>query len=179
MARSPRRRLLAPELLRDGPTRERAGHDPIEIRTIEQAGRPHQVRQVASMAAQLVKAGRIEPGHADALLQFEALTEAAGLSGLQAVDWGRVGGGGRADLPPGNEAARRRLWRAVTALGGWDSLMGSFAVNVLGLGLPFEVWAGSSRDKRFGPVYRAMAPGLYAGAAVALAQHFPQGKQTP
>ena len=78
MARS---KLLPPELNMDGPTRERAGHDPVRQDVIEMGGRRHHVRRVADLAEQLVAKDRIAPAHADALVTFEWDAEGGGIFG--------------------------------------------------------------------------------------------------
>jgi hypothetical protein len=111
----------------------------------------------------------------DALLEagriFERGFRLAALDPLRAASLERVAGAANLDSGDARLDARRRIGRALDALGGSTSPAGSCAWHVLGLGETLRAWA-LGRGWRREPIRQETAQGILIAALGVLAAHY-------
>ncbi|MDH3596299.1 MAG: hypothetical protein OEM93_15765 [Rhodospirillales bacterium] len=105
--------------------------------------------------------------------EFEEDFVRARLDPLHAADPGRLPGGGAAELTDAMVAGRRRITRAMAALGGTAMPAGSAVWCILGTGVTVKEWAAGSQ---FGQAGRSLdekvAKGVFLSALGVLAVHY-------
>ena len=143
-----------------------------EVREKDPEGRIVLHHRVVDTLARMRQAGTIDAPMLDAGREFQRSFILAQLDPLRAVDLLRVPGSGREPEPGGTAlAARRRVHRALLALGGHDSPTGSCAWHVLGCGRSVRDWA--LRQGWGGrPVRQEQAQGIVVAALGLLAVHY-------
>jgi hypothetical protein len=164
----------------DAPTPERRRHGAVERlpRAIaDSAGRPSRPYRAIDTLAVMERRGSITPGMRQAGEDFRARFAVAQLDPLRALDLSHLRLGEPVRSPdrdmPGMriEAARRAVWRAVTAVGGIASPAGSCLWQVLGWEQSVKEWAlGRGWSGR--PVSQEAASGILIAALGALEAHF-------
>jgi hypothetical protein len=124
----------------------------------------------------MLKAGTITPEMHDAAKDFEAAFIVANLDPLRALPIVRATGTGReSDLNERQLDARRRVHKALQAMGGLSSPAGSCVWHVLGLQRSVREWA--MRQGWGGrPVRQEQAPGILVAAPGMLAAYLGYGK---
>jgi hypothetical protein len=129
----------------NGPTRERRQHGLVERlphAIADEAGRPARPYRNVDTLGVMLRKGTITPAMRQAGDDFHALFVRAALDPLRAPDLRRARVGGH-DAEPGERQleSRRRIWRALQALGGIASPAGSCAWHVLGCEWTVKDWA--------------------------------------
>ncbi len=129
-----------------GPTPERLRHGDVErsaIAIADEAGRPARPYRATDTLARMVRNGTITPAMRQAADDFRALFARAALDPLRAADLRRPpdGSGTGLALTERHTEARRRVWRALTAVGGIASPAGSCLWHVLGCEWSVRQWA--------------------------------------
>jgi hypothetical protein len=124
----------------------------------------------------MLKAGTITPEMHDAAKDFEVAFIVANLDPIRALPIVRVTGTGREpDLNERQLDARRRVHKALQAMGGLSSPAGSCVWHVLGLQRSVREWA--MRQGWGGrPVRQEQAPGILVAAPGMLAAYLGYGK---
>ncbi len=159
MRRKLRRRKEGPLLLEEVREKDPEGRIVVHHRVVDTLGR-------------MLGSGAIDAVMHDAGREFQRSFILAQLDPLRAADLLRVPGCGR-EPEPGDTtlAARRRVHRALLALGGHDSPAGSCAWHVLGRGCSVREWA--LRQGWGGrQVRQEQAQGMLVAALGLLAAHY-------
>jgi Domain of unknown function (DUF6456) len=143
-----------------------------EIREKDPEGRIVYHHRTVDTLGKMLRAGTIDQAMHDAAKDFQAAFVIAQLDPLRALPILRVPGTGR--QPELNERqvhARRRVHRAMAALGGIGSPAGSCVWHVVGLQRSVREWA--MRQGWGGrPVRQEQAQGILIAALGMLARHF-------
>jgi Domain of unknown function (DUF6456) len=143
-----------------------------EIREKDPEGRIVYHHRTVDTLGKMLRAGTIDQAMHDAAKDFQAAFIIAQLDPLRALPIVRVPGTGR--QPELNERqvhARRRVHRAMAALGGIGSPAGSCVWHVVGLQRSVREWA--MRQGWGGrPVRQEQAQGILIAALGMLARHF-------
>ena len=128
--------------------------------------------RVVDTLDRMLGSGRIDRPMFDAGRAFQRSFILAQLDPLRAADMLRVPGSGR-NREPGDTclAHRRRVHRALQALGGYDSPAGSCCWHVLGCGRSVREWA-LRQGWRGRPVDVHQAHGILLAALGLLAAHY-------
>jgi hypothetical protein len=138
-------------------------------------GNPHRTYDTL---ATLRRNGSIGDPELEAGRAFEEDFIRARLDTLHASDPARIPGAGAAELTDVMVAGRRRVNRAMTALGGTATAAGSAAWCVLGGGQTLKEWAAASQ---FGQGRRSLdekvAKGIFVAALGLLAVHYGKRRQ--
>jgi hypothetical protein len=147
-----------------------------EVRERDPDGRIVLHHRVVDTLARMLKAGTIDAVMHDAGRELQRSFILARLDPLRAADLLRVPGSGR-EPEPGETAlaARRRIHRALVALGGHDSPAGSCAWHVLGCGCSVREWA-LRRGWGGRPLRQEQAQGILVAALGLLASHYGLGR---
>ncbi|MFZ1414150.1 MAG: DUF6456 domain-containing protein [Defluviicoccus sp.] len=134
------------------------------------AAHPHH-RTVDTLGIML-RAGTISQGMHDAARDFQAQFTIAGFDVVRCMSLVRVpGGGGPGDFTDAQVDARRRLGKAIDALGGLGSPAGSCVWHVVGLQRSIREW--SMRQGWGGrPIGEKPAQGVLIAALGVLARHY-------
>jgi hypothetical protein len=149
------------------PTPERFNHGDIERAPhaiADEAGRPARPYRSADTLARMLKRGTISPPMRQAADDFRSLFRRASLDPLRAPDLRRVPSGSHpAEASERQTEARRRVWRALQALGGIASPAGSCVWHVVGCEWTIRDWA--LREGWGGrPLSEEAASGVLVGA---------------
>lgn len=127
------------------PTKERMARGEVERgdrQMQDSRGDPGDPFRAVDLLTGLERKGAISADMLKAGEQFRDDFSRAALEPLRAADLNRVGGSGSGpSITGGQIAARRRVWEAVTQLGGAASPAGSCAWHVIGLGCTLREWA--------------------------------------
>ena len=125
--------------------------------------RPVVHHRVVDSLGKMLRAGTIDQGMHDAARDFQAAFTLAALESLRAMPLIRVSGSSRPDgeLTDRQIQARKRVRKAIEAVGGMGSPGGSAVWFVVGLGLSVREWA-----LRQGWGGRSMSPDEARGALV-------------
>jgi hypothetical protein len=138
-------------------------------------GTPH--RSYDTLAT-LRRNGSIGAAEYDGGREFEEDFVRARLEPLHAADPGRLPGGGAADLTDAMVAGRRRIARAMAALGGIAMPAGSAVWGVLGAGLTVKEWAAGSQFGQGGrSLDEKVAKGILVCALGVLAAHYGKARR--
>ncbi len=114
----------------------------------------------------------------DAGREFEEDFVRARLDPLHAADPGRLPGGGAAELSDAMVAGRRRIARAMAALGGTAMPAGSAVWGVLGAGLTVKEWAAKCQFGQGGrSLDEKVAKGILVCALGVLAAHYGKARR--
>jgi hypothetical protein len=133
-------------------------------------GTPHRAYDTL---ATLRRNGSIGPAEYEAGRQFEEDFARARLDPLHAADPGRLPGGGPAELSDAMVAGRRRIARALAALGGTAMPAGSAVWGVLGNGQTVKEWAAQCQFGQNGrSLDEKVAKGVFLGALGVLAVYY-------
>ncbi|HEX7968017.1 MAG TPA: DUF6456 domain-containing protein [Stellaceae bacterium] len=159
----------------EGPTPERWRRGDVERldRSIaDEEGRPARPYRVIDSLALMQRRGSITAAMRQAGEDFRAVFAAASLDPLAAADLARVPQNVRMlGLGAAQIEARRRVWRALQALGGIASPAGSCAWHVIGCEWSLKDWAlragWSGR-----PLGQETASGILIGALGVLQAHY-------
>jgi Domain of unknown function (DUF6456) len=143
-----------------------------EIREKDPDGRIVIHHRTVDSLGKMLKAGTISAEMHDAARDFQAVFIIANLDPLRALPILRVPGTGRdPDLNDRQLHARRRVHRALEALGGLSSPAGSCVWHVVGLQRSVREWA--IRQGWGGrPVRQEQAQGILVAALGVLAAHY-------
>jgi hypothetical protein len=133
-------------------------------------GTPHRAYDTL---ATLRRNGSIGGVEYDAGRAFEEDFARARLDPLHAADPGRLPGGGAAELTDAMVAGRRRIARAIGALGGTAMPAGSAVWGVLGAGLTVKEWAATCQFGQGGrSLDQKVAKGVFLSAVGVLAVYY-------
>ena len=112
-----------------------------QVRETDPDGRIVVHHRVVDTLGRMLKAGTITEPMVEAGRKFGRQFTLAQLDPLRAPDIGRIPGNGR-EADPGDTslAAREQVQRALRALGGHDTALGSVAWHVLGTGCSLREW---------------------------------------
>jgi hypothetical protein len=143
-----------------------------EVREKDPRGRIVLLHRVVDSLAQMLKTGAIHGPMHDAGRRFHRDFTIAQLDPLHAADVLRVPGCGHDhELLDSHVAARRRVHKALEALGGISSPAGSAVWHIVGLQLSVREW--SLRKGWSGrPVEQKEAKGMLVAALGMLARHY-------
>jgi Domain of unknown function (DUF6456) len=149
--------------------------EPEEVREKDPDGRIVYHHRTVDTLGKMLRAGTITQEMHDAAKDFEAAFIVANLDPIRALPIVRVTGTGREpDLNERQLDARRRVHRALQALGGLSSPAGSCVWHVVGLQRSVREWA--IRQGWGGrPVRQEQAQGILVAALGVLATHFGSG----
>jgi hypothetical protein len=143
-----------------------------EVREKDPDGRMVLHHRVVDSLAQMLKTGAIDGQMHEAGRRFQRDFTIAQLDPLQAADLLRVPGCGRdPELLDSHVTARRRVHKALEALGGISSPAGSAVWHIVGLQLSIREW---SLRRCWGgrPVKQKEAKGILIAALGILAKHY-------
>ena len=154
------------------PTPERRQHgnivrSPVVADSTGAIGHPWHCR---SLLDNLLTRREIGPQEHAAGIQFGEIARRAAVPTLQAADLLRVRSGGQLRDGSGSERARHQLGRALDALGGLGSPMGSLAWDCLGRDESLSAWA--QRQTWIGGRGTGAAKGVLMATLPVLALHF-------
>jgi hypothetical protein len=128
-----------------GPTRERWQKGDVEAMSVaiaDEAGRPARPYRRVDLLGSMARKGTISAEMRAAGEDFHALFQRASLDPLRAPDLARTPHGRRTlERSESQEAAREKLARAVTAVGGLASPAGSCLWHVVGCEHSIKDWA--------------------------------------
>ena len=143
-----------------------------EVREKDPDGRIVYHHRTVDTLGKMLRAGTITQEMHDAAKDFQAAFIVANLDPLRAIPIMRVPGTGRdPDLNERQLDARRRVHKALEALGGISSPAGSCVWHVVGLQRSVREWA--IRQGWGGrPVRQEQAQGILVAALGVLAEHF-------
>jgi hypothetical protein len=143
-----------------------------EVREKDPDGRIVYHHRTVDTLGKMLRAGTIDQPMHDAARDFQASFIVANLDPLRALPIVRVSGNGREpDLNERQLHARRRVHKALEALGGISSPAGSCVWHVIGLQRSVREWA--MRQGWGGrPVRQEQAQGILIAALGMLARHF-------
>jgi hypothetical protein len=143
-----------------------------EVRESDPDGRIVYHHRTVDTLGKMLRAGTITPEMHDAAKDLQAAFIVANLDPLRALPILRVPGTGRdLDLNDRQVCARRRVHKAMAALGGISSPAGSCVWHVVGLQRSVREWA--MRQGWGGrPVRQEQAQGILVAALGMLAAHF-------
>ena len=143
-----------------------------EVRETDPDGRIVMHHRVVDTLGRMLKAGTITEPMAEAGRKFERQFIMAQLDPLRAPDIARIPGNGR-EADPGDVslAAREQVHRALRALGGHDTALGSVAWHILGCGCSLREWA-LRRAWGGKPLRQEQATGVLFSALDLLAGHY-------
>jgi len=163
--------------LRDelAPTAERRQHDALErlpAAIADEDGRPARPYRIYDTLPSLLRKGTITPAMHQAGEDFHALFMAAQLEPLRAFDLLRVPDGIK-ELPVSarQAEARKQVWLALKALGGFAAPAGSCAWHVIGCRWTLKDWA-LRQGWNGRHLSQEAASGLLLGALGVLQAHF-------
>jgi hypothetical protein len=143
-----------------------------EVRETDPEGRIVVHHRVVNTLGRMLKAGTITEPMSEAGRKFERQFGLAQLDTLRAPDMARIPGNGR-EPDPGDisVAAREQVHRALRALGGHDTALGSVAWHVLGCGCSLREW---TLRRAWGgqPLRPEQATGVLIAALDLLAVHY-------
>jgi hypothetical protein len=165
-----------------GPTPERLARGPVELleRAQDEEGRVSRPHRAIDILAAMERRGAITPGMRRAGEDFRALFQRAQLDPLAAADISRpvVSGRGFVNAPGWRiENARRHLYDAILAVGGYSSPAGSCLFHVLGWEQTLKEWAfGQGWSGR--RVSQEAASGILIGTLGALEAFFEKNSLT-
>jgi len=135
----PRRQTTATAAL---PVLHRSGDLLVPVYEADPDGRPVVHHRVVDTLGRMLKAGTISAGMHDAARDFQANFTIARYEPMVCVPVDRIpGGGNRGDLTDRQLDARRRVMRALDALGGLGSPAGDCVWHVVGLQRSIREWA--------------------------------------
>ncbi|MFZ1415761.1 MAG: hypothetical protein WAS73_14465 [Defluviicoccus sp.] len=142
-------------------------------------GRPVVHHRTVDTLGIMLRAGTISQGMHDAARDFQAQFTIARFDVIRCMQRVRVpGGGGPGDLTDAQVDARRRLGKAIDALGGLGSPAGSCVWHVVGLQRSIREWA--MRQGWGGRLVRVeQAQGILVAALGVLAGHYGYGGSAP
>ena len=148
------------------------GRELEEVREKDPDGRIVYHHRTVDTLGKMLRAGTIDHAMHDAAKDFQASFIVAQLDPLKALAILRVPGAGREpDLSERQLHARRRVHKAMAALGGISSPAGSCVWHVVGLQQSIREWA--MRQGWGGrPVRQEQAQGILVAALGMLAAHF-------
>jgi hypothetical protein len=158
------------------PTPERQRHGGIERlphSIADEEGRPARPFRTVDTLAAMLRRGTISPPMHQAGEDFRALFHLGSLEPLRAANLARVPHGATRDQPISIRQgdARKRVWEALTLLGGIASPAGSCVWHVIGCEWSLREW--SLREGWGGrPLAQETAAGILIGALGALQAHF-------
>ncbi len=141
------------------------------IRERDPEGRIVQHLRSVDTLERLYDSGAIDDVLLEAGRSFERSFRLAALDPLRAASMERVVGSGGLDSGDTRLEARRRVARALAALGGTASPAGSCTWHVLGLGETLRAWA-LGRGWRGHPVRQEAAQGILVAALGVIAAHY-------
>ncbi|HUZ74059.1 MAG TPA: hypothetical protein VMU87_13845 [Stellaceae bacterium] len=129
-----------------GPTLERLRHGDVALMPhaiADESGNPSRPYRSADTLARMLRQGSVTPAMCQAADDFRAQFARASLDPLGAPDLRRPpqGAGHGLELSEQQVEARRRVWRALTAVGGIASPAGSCLWHVIGCELSLRQWA--------------------------------------
>ena len=158
-----------------GPTPERwrrGGVERLEHSIADEEGRPARPFRGMDTLARMLRRGSINAAMHQAAEDFRAVFAAAQLDGLRSPDLARVPQTLRELEPTARQAeARKRVWQALTALGGIASPAGSCVWHVIGCEWTMREWA--LREGWGGrPLSPETAAGILIGALGVLQAHY-------
>lgn len=167
MARSAEERIIRP-------SRHRRQHDRIVrlgTQLADAEGSVGEPFRAEGLLGRLERNGDIGPREREAGEEFHRLFQLAALDPIRAADMSRISGAPHAGLIIGSESARRKIWKAIDALGGQNAPCGSCCWYVLGCEYTMRDWA---RREGWGgrPVREEVAKGLLIGGLGILEKHF-------
>jgi hypothetical protein len=140
-----------------------------EVREVEPDGRIVVHRRLIDSLGRLLRSGAIDQAMYDAARAFQADFTIANLDPLRATPILRVPGAGREpDLNGRQIDARRRVLRAMQALGGINSPAGSCIWHVVGLQRSVREWA-MRQGWNGRPIRQEQAQGILVAALGVLA----------
>jgi hypothetical protein len=147
--------------------------DTIErVREADPEGRPVMHFRTVDTLGVMLRAGTITPEMYNAAVDFQARFTIAHFQSVRCMSLIRLpGGGGAADFTDAQLDARRRVGRALDALGGLGSPAGSCVWYVVGLQCSVTEWA---RRQGWGgrPVRIEQARGILIAGLGMLARHY-------
>ncbi len=144
-----------------GPTRDA---DP-------ETGSPVQHRRAVDTLGQMLLNGTITPQMHEAGCIFRTLFRSAALDSIATTQFVRLGAATADTMSVRQVDARRRVARALDALGGHDSPAGSCVWFVVGLEMSVREWA-ARRGWSGRPVPQPIAGGMLVAGLGILAMHF-------
>jgi hypothetical protein len=152
------------------------GRELEEVREKDPDGRIVYHHRTVDTLGKMLRAGTITQEMHDAAKDFQAVFIVANLDPIRALSILRVPGTGREpDLNERQLDARRRVHKALEALGGISSPAGSCVWHVVGLQRSVREWA--IRQGWAGrPVRQEQAQGILVAALGVLAAHFGYGE---
>jgi hypothetical protein len=172
-----RHRKTSPAAASAGLPAIRRQDDTIErVREADPDGRPVTHYRTIDTLALMLRAGTITPKMYNAAVDFRAVFTVAHLQSVRCMSLIRLPrAGGAADFTDAQLDARRRVGRALDALGGLASPAGSCVWHVVGLECSVTAWA---RRQGWGgrPVRVEQAQGILIAALGVLARHYGYGR---
>lgn len=135
-------------------------------------GRPGHPHKVYDTLATLFRNGSIDDDELAAGRTFEEDFRFAAIDPLHASNPARIPGTTAGDMTHGMVAGREKVYRAMTALGGYSSPAGSAVWWVLGCGKTLKEFAHSTQFGGGRSLDEKVARGLFVGALGVLAAHY-------
>jgi len=136
-----------------------------------ETGTPVRHRRAVDTLGMMLANGTITPEMHEAGVIFRKLFRSAALDGIVTSQLIRFGGATNDDMPNRQIEAKRRVTKALDALGGHHSPAGSIVWFVVGLEFSVREWA--MRQGWSGrPVHGPMAQGILVAALGTLARYF-------
>ncbi len=136
-----------------------------------ETGTPVAHRRAVDALGMMLANGTITPQMHEAGCIFQTLFRSAALDGIATTQFARLGGGTVDAMSARQVDARRRVARAMDALGGHSSPAGSGVWFVVGLEMSIREW--SARQGWSGrPVPQPIAGGMLVAGLGILAMHF-------
>jgi hypothetical protein len=121
---------------------QRPGHEPEEVRETDVGGRMVLRHRTVDSLGKLLRSGAVTEAMHDAGRAFQRDFQFAGLDPIRSRSMMlTVRGGGAPELTESQLDARRRVYKAMQALGGIGSPGGSCLWHVLGCGCSIREWA--------------------------------------
>jgi len=164
----------------EGPTPERLRQGAVERldhAIADDAGRPARPYRGVDTLVQMLRRMSISPAMYQAAEEFRVEFHRASLDPLRSPDLGRIRAGARqAEMPLSlrQAEARRRVWAALTAVGGIASPAGSCLWHIVGCEWSVKDWA-ARRGWGGRPLSPEAASGILVGALGTLQGHFRLG----
>ncbi|GGJ07216.1 hypothetical protein [Neoroseomonas lacus] len=136
-----------------------------------ETGTPVAHRRAVDTLGQMLLNGTITPQMHEAGCIFRTLFRSAALDGIATTQFVRLGGATADTMSVRQVDARRRVARAIDALGGHDSPAGSCVWFVVGLEMSVREWA-ARRGWSGRPLPQPIAGGMLVAGLGILAMHF-------
>jgi hypothetical protein len=159
------------------PTLERHRHSIIEVvpkAIADEDGRPSQPYRTIDVLAAMERRGKITPQMRSAGEDFRDDFRKAICGDLRATDMARpyISGTRCSGYEIGSVGARKRMYKALDAIGGSDSQNASIVWHVIGLEMTLKGWAQMYSTARLRFISPQKASLILIGALEPLARHY-------